>query len=116
MDSPVAQPFSQDLLHMAWEHQLQQFSQLVHQDKQNFPPQQMHCERSILCKYIEGAKIFGKQKLNDLKEKNSNQISAPTPCCGNASSTVINLLVFLTEVLIVDLSSGLMERKFITCT
>ena len=45
----------------------------------------------------------------------ANQISAPTPCCGNPSSTVTNLLVFLTEALIVSLSRGLIERRFITC-
>ena len=47
--------------------------------------------------------------------KNTNQISAPMPCWGNPSSTVTSLLVFLTEALIVSLSSGLIERKLITC-
>lgn len=44
----------------------------------------------------------------------SYQISAPTPCCGNPSSTVTSRLVFLTETLIASLSSGRIERRFIT--
>ena len=48
-------------------------------------------------------------------EKEGNQISAPTPCCGNPSSTVTSLLVFLTEALIADLSRGRIERRFMTC-
>lgn len=41
-------------------------------------------------------------------------ISAPIPCCGKLSSMVTNLFVFLTDALIVALSSGLIERRFIT--
>lgn len=44
----------------------------------------------------------------------TNQISAPTPCWGNPSSTVTTLLVLLTESLIVALSSGLIDRRFMT--
>ena len=43
------------------------------------------------------------------------QISAPIPCCGHPSSTVTSLLVFLTEALIVALSRGLIDRRFISC-
>jgi hypothetical protein len=44
----------------------------------------------------------------------ADHISAPTPCCGKPSSTVTNLLVFLTDALIAALSSGLIERRLIT--
>ena len=41
-------------------------------------------------------------------------ISAPTPQVGNPSSTVINLLVFFTLLIIVSLSKGLIVLKLIT--
>lgn len=44
----------------------------------------------------------------------SYQISAPTPCCGKPSSTVTTRFVFLTETLMASLSSGRIERRFIT--
>lgn len=44
----------------------------------------------------------------------SYQISAPTPCCGKPSSTVTSRFVFLTETLMASLSSGRIERRFIT--
>lgn len=54
-------------------------------------------------------------EVNHAGGKRAHQISAPTPCWGNPSSTVTSLLVFLTEALIVDLSSGLIDRRLITC-
>ena len=50
-----------------------------------------------------------------IKGESSNQISAPTPCWGKPSSTVTSLLVLRTEALMVALSSGLIDRKLITC-
>jgi hypothetical protein len=47
--------------------------------------------------------------------KRTDQISAPIPCWGNPSSTVTSRLVFLTDALIVALSNGRIERRFITC-
>jgi hypothetical protein len=46
--------------------------------------------------------------------RETDHISAPTPCCGKPSSTVTNLLVFLTDALMVALSSGLIVRRLIT--
>ena len=75
----------------------------------------MHCpQKSILCKYARSQDNFAGD-IKYIRGKDTNQISAPTPCWGNPSSTVTSLLVFLTEALIVSLSSGLIERKLITC-
>ena len=63
-----------------------------------------------------------KNNKNDSENENDtgddgedgNLISAPMPCWGKPSSTVTSLLVFLTEALMVALSSGRSERRFIT--
>lgn len=43
-------------------------------------------------------------------------ISEPTPLYGYPSSTVTNLLVFITDLIIVSLSSGLILLKLTTST
>lgn len=120
-DKPVGPPSSQDLLHKAWEHLLLKSSPLVHQDTRNSPQQQMHCQKQQIpfdAKFIwqtTGSK-FGREREKTVWWKEGYHISAPTPCWGNPSSTVMSLLVFLTEALIAALSSGRIERRFITCT
>ena len=42
-------------------------------------------------------------------------ISAPTPNCGHPPSTVTKWLVFITELIIVSSSMGLIVLKLITC-
>jgi hypothetical protein len=66
-------------------------------------------QRRHVSAHYEGAETEKTQR-----GKETDHISAPTPCCGKASSTVTNLLVFLTDALIAALSSGLIERRLIT--
>jgi hypothetical protein len=48
------------------------------------------------------------------ERERGNHISAPTPCWGKPSSRVTSLFVFLTDALMVALSSGLIVRRLIT--